>query len=109
MKNGTVHLFEASSLKLSKSMFKHKNPDKDMISAIKFSADGTKLAVAYAPPYTKIYVWDLTQADSKTNPKALSGSSSRINSIDFTRNGQGIMINNTSYEVLCYDISSNTS
>ena len=59
MKNGVVHIFEASTLKLVKSFFKHKNPDKDMISVVKFSPDGTKLAVAYAPPYSCIYVYEV--------------------------------------------------
>jgi len=59
MKNGMVHLFDASSLKLLKSFCKHKNPDKDMISVIKFSPDATKLAVAYAPPFSIIYIYDI--------------------------------------------------
>jgi WD40 repeat protein len=59
MKNGLVHIYDASSLKLLKSFFKHKNPDKDMISVVKFSSDGNKLAVAYAPPYSCIYIYDL--------------------------------------------------
>lgn len=59
MRNGVVNIFEASSLKLVKSVFKHKNPDKDMISVVRFSPDGTKLAVAYAPPFSCIYVYDL--------------------------------------------------
>jgi microtubule-associated protein-like 6 len=86
------------------SVGKHKNPDKDMISTIKFSPDGSKLTVAYAPPYSCIYIYDMTNLSS--NPKLCSGSPSRINSIDFSRNGSSILINNTSYEILFYDSSS---
>ena len=104
MKNGVVNIFEGSNLKLVKFFHKHKNPDKDMISVVKFSPDGTKLAVAYAPPYSCIYVYDLNDPELKA--KCLSGSPSRINSIDFSRNGQAIMVNNTSYEILFYDATS---
>jgi WD40 repeat protein len=50
MKNGIVNLFDGNNLKLLNSFFKHKNPDKDMISVVKFSPSGKKLAVAYTPP-----------------------------------------------------------
>lgn len=95
MRNGIINFFDASSLKLIDSVFKHKNPDKDMISAIKFSPDGYKLAVAYAPPYSLTYIYDMNNL--KANPKVCKGSPSRINSIDFSRNGNSILINNTSY------------
>ncbi len=72
-----------------------------MISTVKFSPDSNKLAVAYAPPYSFIYVYDVN--NWQTAPKKCTGSPSRINSIDFARNSSSIMINNTSYEILFYD------
>jgi WD40 repeat protein len=104
MRNGIVSLFDGSSLKLVKNVFKHKNPDKDMISVVKFSPDGNKLAVAYAPPYSCIYIYDVDKLD--VAPKKCSGSPSRINSIDFSRKGDSFLINNTSYEILFYESSS---
>lgn len=104
MRNGVVSFFDGSSLKFIKNVFKHKNPDKDMISTVKFSPDGNKLAVAYAPPFSCIYIYDVNNLDAA--PKKCIGSSSRINSIDFSRNGNAILINNTSYEILFYDSNS---
>lgn len=101
MRNGVVSLFDGMTLKFIKDVFKHKNPDKDMISTVKFSPDGNKLAVAYAPPYSCIYIYDVNNLDAA--PKKCTGSPSRINSIDFSRNGNAILINNTSYEILFYD------
>ncbi len=72
-----------------------------MISIVKFSPDGNKLAVAYAPPYSFVYVYDVNNWG--TAPKKCVGSPSRINSIDFARNSSSILVNNTSYEILFYD------
>ena len=72
-----------------------------MISNVKFSPDGSKIALAYAPPFSCIYIYDVNNLDAP--PKKCTGSPSRINSIDFTRKGDAILINNTSYEILFYD------
>jgi hypothetical protein len=50
LKNGTVYFYENSSLKNINKICKKKNPDKDMLSIIKFSPDGSKIAIAYTPP-----------------------------------------------------------
>jgi len=78
-----------------KSFHKYKNPDKDMISVVKFSPNGKKLAVAYAPPHSQVFIYDFS--DSSPKPKVCSGSPSRIVSIDFSRSGDAILVNNTSY------------
>lgn len=113
MRNGVINLYDTSVMavvngingwKLIKSFYKHKNPDKDMISIIKFSPDGSKLAVGYAPPFSSIYIYDVNNLS--VNPKKCTGSPSRINSIDFSRNGNAMLINNTSYEILFYDSNS---
>jgi WD40 repeat protein len=74
-----------------------------MLSVVKFSPDGSKLAVAYAPPNSSIYVYDLSESDPK--PKLLGDSPSRVNSIDFTTSGLSIMANNTSYQIDFYDVN----
>jgi len=66
----------------------HKNPDKDMISTVRFSPDGSKFAVAYCPPFSKIYIYDYKNGMSTSKPKVCKGSPSRINSIDFSQSGQ---------------------
>jgi WD40 repeat protein len=85
MKNGIVNFFDASTLKLINKVCQHKNPDKDMISALKFSPDGSKVAIGYSPPHSVVYLYDYTNLSSK--PKVCKGCPSRINSIDFSRSG----------------------
>ena len=85
MKNGIVNFFDASTLKLVNKVCQHKNPDKDMISVLKFSPDGSKIAVGYCPPYSTVYIYDVNNLSAK--PKVCKGSPSRINSIDFSRSG----------------------
>jgi len=77
-----------------------------MISAVKFSPDGSKFAVAYCPPFSKIYIYEYKNGMSGSKPKVCKGSPSRISSIDFSQSGQEIMCNNTSYEILLYDTNS---
>lgn len=65
-----------------------------MISIVKFSPNGNIIAIGYCPPISQIYLYNME--DLKIIGKC-KGSPSRINSIDFTRDGKSIMINNTSY------------
>lgn len=69
-----------------------------MISVVKFSPDGTKLAIAYAPPISKIYFYDVNT--KKDVGKPCTGSPSRMTSIDFNRSGDMIHVNSTGYEIL---------
>ena len=101
MKNGIINFYDANTLTFISTVSAHKHPDKEMISIIKFSQDGNKVAVGYCPPYSKVYVWDFNNLSAK--PKVCKNTTSRVNSIDFSRSGQEIMLNNTSYEILFYD------
>lgn len=71
-----------------------------MISVVKFSPAGNILAVGYCPPISKVYLYEV---DSSKKIGQCQGSPSRITSIDFSRDGNSIMINNTSYEILFYN------
>lgn len=57
--NGIVLLFDGNTLNNLKKIADHKNPDKDVISTVKFSPDGSLLAVGYSPPISKVYLYDL--------------------------------------------------
>ena len=70
---------------------------------IKFSPDGTKLAVAYAPPVSKIYFYEVNT--KKVGGKPCTGASSRMTSIDFGQSGEMIHVNTTGYEILFFGTS----
>lgn len=99
-RNGVVNLFGCNRLDhLKRICDVRKNPDKDVISYVKFSPDGSILAVAYCPPISKVYLYD----EKGNRIGQCKGSPSRILSIDFSRDSSAIMINNTSYEILFYN------
>ena len=93
-RNGIVSFYDSNKLEYQKRIASFKNPDKDMISVVKFSPSGNVLAVGYCPPISKVYLYDV---ESSKKIGKCQGSPSRILSIDFSRDGNSIMINNTSY------------
>lgn len=58
-KNGIVLLFDANTMNQIKKIADHKNPDRDVISSLRFTPDGNTLAVGYSPPISKVYLYDL--------------------------------------------------
>ena len=98
-KNGIVSFYDSGKLQYKKRLSTFKNADKDMISVVRFSPAGNIIAVGYCPPISKVYLYDY---DSLKKIGQCKGSPSRILSIDYSRDGSAIMINNTSYEILFY-------
>ena len=97
-----MNFYDSNRLQYVKRIASFKNPDKDVISVVKFSPQGNILAVGYCPPISKVYLYDF---DTLKKIGQCKGSPSRILSIDFTRDGSAIMLNNTSYEILFYNAS----
>jgi len=54
-----VNLHDAGTLNQQRKISNHKNPDKEVLSAVKFSPDGSQLAVGYCPPISRVYLYDL--------------------------------------------------
>jgi microtubule-associated protein-like 6 len=63
--NGIVLIFDAATLNLTRKIADHKNPDRDVVSALRFSPDGNTLAVGYSPPISKVYLYDLRSEKAK--------------------------------------------
>jgi WD40 repeat protein len=86
--NGIVLVFDSNGNKFDqiKKIADHTNPDRDVISAIKFSPDGSILAVGYSPPISKIYLYDLKAEKSKKYAEC-RGASCRITTVDFSMGG----------------------
>ena len=99
LRNGTVSMYDANTLNGLKKISNHKNPDKDVISAVKFSPDGTMLAIAYCPPISQVYLYDVSGEKVKKLGDC-KGSSTRIVSIDFSMSGDNLL--STSIEPLFY-------
>lgn len=99
LKSGIVTLLDGKSLSALKKISQHKNPDKDVLSAVKFSPDGSQLAVAYCPPISRVYLYDINSEKIKKLGEC-KGSSTRIVSIDFSLGGDLILA--TSIEPLFY-------
>ena len=98
LRNGVAALFNAQTLASVSKIANHKNPDKDVLSAIKFSPDGSQLAIAYCPPVSQVYLYDISGKPKKTG--SCKGSSTRIVTIDFSRAGDTLL--STSIEPLFY-------
>lgn len=99
-RNGVINLFDGDKLSHIKKIQTIKNPDKEVISVVKFSPNGNILAVGYCPPVSQVYLYNVETGAKLGQCK---GSPSRILSIDFTKDGNSIMVNNTSYEILFYN------
>lgn len=95
-----VNFYDSNKLDYIKKIQTFKNPDKEVISVVKFSPNGNLIAVGYCPPVSQVYIYNV---DSASKVGQCKGSPSRIVSIDFTRDGNSIMVNNTSYEILFFN------
>lgn len=90
LKSGVVNLLDAKSMSTIKKINQHKNPDKDVLSAVKFSPDGSQLAVAYCPPISRVYLYDINVEKIKKLGEC-KGASTRIVAVDFSLGGDLIM------------------
>jgi WD40 repeat protein len=101
LKNGIVKLVDSQSFKDIKKITNHKNPDKDVLSTVKFSPDGSLLAVGYCPPISKVYLYDIT-GDKTKKLGECKGASTRVVSVDFSMAGDRILA--TSIEPIFYKV-----
>jgi microtubule-associated protein-like 6 len=85
-KNGIVLIYDGNTMNVSKKIADHKNPDRDVISALRFSPDGNTLAVGYSPPISKVYLYDLRTEKLKKFAEC-KGASTRVVSVDFSMGG----------------------
>lgn len=58
-RNGVITVFDGNNFNTLRKMQDHKNPDRDVVSIVKFSPEGTLLAVGYCPPISRVYLYDL--------------------------------------------------
>lgn len=58
-KNGIVMIFDGNNFNTLKKIADHKNPDREVVSIVKFSPEGNLLAVGYCPPISRVYLYDL--------------------------------------------------
>jgi len=58
-KNGSFEILDPTSLEEKYNIQRYINPDKDLISLIKFSPNSKILAVAYSPPISRIVLFDM--------------------------------------------------
>jgi microtubule-associated protein-like 6 len=103
--NGVVGFYDCGKLDYIKKIQTFKNPDKEVVSVVKFSPNGNVIGVGYCPPVSQVYLYNV---DTLSKIGICKGSPSRILSIDFTRDGNSIIINNTSYEILFYNANNGT-
>ena len=99
LRNGVANLVDGQTLSSKLKIANHKNPDKDVLSAIKFSPDGTQLAIGYCPPVSQVYLYDVGGPKAK-KLGSCKGSSTRIVTIDFSTSGDSLL--STSIEPLFY-------
>ena len=56
-KNGRVLIYDFNSLKQVNAFLKEVNPDKEILSLVKFGPQNDVFAVAYAPPLSYIQLF----------------------------------------------------
>jgi WD40 repeat protein len=58
-RNGIINFYDSLKFEYIKKIQTFKNPDKDMISVVKFSPNGNILAVGYCPPISQVYLYNV--------------------------------------------------
>lgn len=87
-KNGLVVIMNPLDLTEIHKIEEFINPDKDMVSFMKFSPNSSQLLVAYSPPISTVLGFDVKNNFKKSC--IMKGSPSRITSIDFSNDGSAV-------------------
>ena len=101
-KNGRVFLIDPNSLKTVNTIAKVVNPDKEILSVVKFAPNSEILAIGYAPPISQIHLYNIKNNQIKLMCE-MKGSPSRISYLDFSQDSKYIQCNNTSFEILYFN------
>ena len=99
MRDGTLRVYSYTQQKITLTYLK--NISKEWIEDLKFSPDGSKLAVGSHDNF--IYVFDVLNAAMTF--KKMGASSSFITHLDWSIDSQSIRTNDGSYELLYYDVT----
>eukprot|EP01039_Chlorochromonas_danica_P011314 gene11314-12624_t len=103
MTDGGIALLEANNPKLR--VYSTWNHSHKAINDIKFSPDGTYLAIASAD--TNIYLYKSEDRKSFKRQAVCRGHSGAVTHIDFSASSQYLQSNSTDYSLLYWDISGN--
>jgi WD40 repeat protein len=89
--NGIIEFFDAETLakKDRPPIVNFKNPDKEIISLIKFDREGKYLLVCYTPPTAFIMLYDMMS----NTKKAEAVMKSKVLNADFSNDGKYIQLN----------------
>ena len=102
-KNGLLELLDGNTLENSdkKPITLNKNPDRDVISLVKFDREGKFLAVCYTVPKNVVMLYDV-MAGKYIGEMFVE---SRVISLDFTSDSKKVQLNTESQEYLAFDIA----
>lgn len=98
--NGTVLIFDYATFKEVKAF----KPSAKEISIVRYSPDGSKLAIGSHD--ARIYIYNAARGYPNEPNKICKGHHSTITHLDFSKDGRVLMSNCTSYEILFWDTES---
>lgn len=100
--NGTVEFYDAETLaKKDRPIISNfKNPDKEVLSLIRFDRDGKYLLIGYSPPNACIMLYDMMSNTKKTEV-ALKGKPLHA---DFSTDGKFLQVNTSINEFLAFTL-----
>lgn len=100
--NGTVEFYDAETLakKDRPQISNFKNPDKEVLSVLKFDRDGKYLLIGYSHPNACIMLYDMMN-NTKKSEVSLKGKPLHA---DFSSDGKFLQVNTSVNEYLAYSL-----
>ncbi|CAD8200325.1 unnamed protein product [Paramecium octaurelia] len=101
--NGRVFIYDASSLKKISEITEVVDPDKEIVSLVKFSPNNEILCVCYKPPFSEIAFYS-TKTWKKQSK--IPNCKYHVYTLDFSADSKFIQLNTSNYTIEFYDVSS---
>lgn len=94
LRDGSISLYNPDNFNLLDDIYTYCNPDKSVISVIRFTPNGEHLVVAYSPPYCEVVIYNVN--DLKSYRKMACGHA-RVLAMDFSEKGDFALLNSRAW------------
>jgi WD40 repeat protein len=99
--DGSVSIYNPEDFNLLNDIFMYLNPDKSVISILRFTPSGDSLVVAYSPPHCEVVIYDAYEP--KTHRRLHCGDAKLV-ALDLSIKGDVMMFNNQAWELKVLDL-----
>lgn len=102
--NGVVEFLDAETLGKAKQspIANFKNPDREVLSLIKFDREGRYLAICYTPPNSTVMLYDMPAGKKLGEAKQAT----RVVAVDFSKDAKVMQLNTANKEYFAYSLPS---